>query len=132
MVVSAGFASDDRTRAAEGEKMHKLGNQPKGTVMAQGRASVAEALREEVADPDQVSTRAIDLHANAHDASHFLLVPKVLVIAKDAAEVGRLLRTSSRTGTPLTLRFGGTSLSGQGVTDSVLVDVRRNFRRGRR
>ncbi|MFB2600108.1 FAD-binding and (Fe-S)-binding domain-containing protein [Herbiconiux sp. P17] len=76
-----------------------------------------------------LSTRPIDLHANAHDASHFLLVPEALVIAKDAAEVGRLLRAGARTGTPVTLRSGGTSLSGQGVTDGVLVDVRRNFRR---
>jgi D-lactate dehydrogenase len=76
-----------------------------------------------------LSTRAIDLHANAHDASHFLLIPEALVIAKDAAEVGRLLRAGARTGTPVTLRSGGTSLSGQGVTDGVLVDVRRNFRR---
>ncbi|WP_104176703.1 FAD-binding and (Fe-S)-binding domain-containing protein [Cryobacterium sp. Y50] len=97
--------------------------------MTQGHTSIAEAFRKEVLDPDQVSTRMIDLHANAHDASHFLLVPEAVVIAKDAAEVGRLLRASSRMGTPLTLRSGGTSLSGQGVTGSVLVDVRRNFRR---
>ncbi|WP_440709473.1 FAD-binding and (Fe-S)-binding domain-containing protein [Herbiconiux sp. YIM B11900] len=91
--------------------------------------TVAELFREGVADPARVSTRAIDLHANAHDASHFLLVPEALVIANDAAEVGRLLRTGTRTGTPVTLRSGGTSLSGQAVTDGVLVDVRRNFRR---
>ncbi|WP_368496566.1 FAD-binding and (Fe-S)-binding domain-containing protein [Herbiconiux sp. A18JL235] len=82
-----------------------------------------------LADPARVSTRAIDLHANAHDASHFLLVPEAFVIAKDAAEVGRLLRASAESGTKLTLRSGGTSLSGQGVTDGVLVDVRRHFRR---
>jgi D-lactate dehydrogenase len=91
--------------------------------------TIADRFTAEVADPAQISTRAIDLHANAHDASHFLLVPEALVIAKDAAEVGRLLRAGSRTGTPVTLRSGGTSLSGQGVTDGVLVDVRRNFRR---
>ncbi|TFD52683.1 FAD-binding oxidoreductase [Cryobacterium sp. Hh7] len=77
---------------------------------------------------DRVRTRAIDLHANAHDASHFLLIPEALVIAQDAAEVGRLLSASSRHSVPVTLRSGGTSLSGQGVTDGVLIDVRRNFR----
>jgi len=87
------------------------------------------ALQAAVRDPDRVSTRAIDLHANAHDASHFLLVPEALVIAKDAAEVAGLLKASAVAGLPLTLRSGGTSLSGQGVTDGVLVDVRRNFRR---
>ncbi|MHA7142506.1 FAD-binding and (Fe-S)-binding domain-containing protein [Arthrobacter sp. Sr33] len=89
---------------------------------------VLDALRAAVADPGQVKTRAIDLHANAHDASHFLLIPQAVVVPSDAAEVGALLRASAAQGLPLTLRSGGTSLSGQAVTDSVLVDVRRNFR----
>ncbi|MHA7292537.1 FAD-binding and (Fe-S)-binding domain-containing protein [Arthrobacter sp. HLT1-21] len=87
-----------------------------------------DALRSAVADPAQVKTRAIDLHANAHDASHFLLIPQAVVVPSNAAEVGRLLQASAAQGIPLTLRAGGTSLSGQSVTDSVLVDVRRNFR----
>ncbi|HSO91336.1 MAG TPA: FAD-binding and (Fe-S)-binding domain-containing protein [Arthrobacter sp.] len=86
------------------------------------------ALRSAVQDPAQVKTRAIDLHANAHDASHFLLIPQAVVTAGSAAEVGGLLRASAAQGVPLTFRSGGTSLSGQAVTDGVLVDVRRNFR----
>ncbi|PNH86054.1 FAD-binding and (Fe-S)-binding domain-containing protein [Arthrobacter sp. AFG20] len=85
-------------------------------------------LREAVADPAQVKTRPIDLHANAHDASHFLLIPQAVVMAGNAEEVGRLLRASAAQGVPLTFRSGGTSLSGQAVSDGVLVDVRRNFR----
>ncbi|HEX9086015.1 MAG TPA: FAD-binding and (Fe-S)-binding domain-containing protein [Arthrobacter sp.] len=85
-------------------------------------------LRSAVQDPGQVKTRAIDLHANAHDASHFLLIPQAVVTAGNAAEVGGLLRASAAQGVPLTFRSGGTSLSGQAVTDGVLVDVRRNFR----
>ncbi|MEE2524438.1 FAD-binding and (Fe-S)-binding domain-containing protein [Pseudarthrobacter sp. J75] len=85
-------------------------------------------FRNAVQDPAQVKTRAIDLHANAHDASHFLLVPQAVVTAGSADEVGRLLRASAAQGVPLTLRSGGTSLSGQAVSDGVLVDVRRNFR----
>ena len=85
-------------------------------------------LREAVADPAQVKTRPIDLHANAHDASHFLLIPQAVVTAGNADEVGRLLRASAAQGVPLTFRSGGTSLSGQAVSDGVLVDVRRNFR----
>jgi D-lactate dehydrogenase len=91
--------------------------------------SMAELFSEELDSPhERVSRRAIDLHANAHDASHFLLIPEVHVIAENAAEVGRLLGASARNGVPVTLRSGGTSLSGQGVTGGVLVDVRRNFR----
>jgi D-lactate dehydrogenase len=86
------------------------------------------ALRAAVADPAQVKTRAIDLHANAHDASHFLLIPQAVVVPSSPAEVGRLLQASAAQGVSLTFRSGGTSLSGQAVTDGVLVDVRRNFR----
>ena len=64
----------------------------------------------------------------ASDASHFLLTPCAVVVANDGADVGRLLGTSARLGVPLTLRLGGTSLSGQGVTDGILVDVRARFR----
>jgi D-lactate dehydrogenase len=85
-------------------------------------------FRDAVRDPAQVKTRAIDLHANAHDASHFLLVPQAVVTAGSASEVGALLKASAAQGVPVTFRSGGTSLSGQAVTDGVLVDVRRNFR----
>jgi len=86
------------------------------------------SLRASVADPAQVKTRAIDLHANAHDASHFLLIPQTVVVAGNAREVAALMNVSAAQGVPLTFRSGGTSLSGQAVGDGVLVDVRRNFR----
>ncbi len=46
----------------------------------------------------------------------------------DAREVANLLRLGTRDGLALTFRSGGTSLSGQSVTDGVLVDTRRHFR----
>lgn len=86
-------------------------------------------MRTAVADPARVKTRAIDRHANAHDASHFLLIPQAVVVAENAPEVGRLLAASAAQGVPLTFRSGGTSLSGQALTGGVLVDVRRNFKK---
>jgi len=85
-------------------------------------------LIDAVGDDGRVGTRALDRHAAAHDASHFLLTPRVVVTARDAEEVGRLFTVSARHGVPLTLRSGGTSLSGQAVTDGILVDVRKGFR----
>ncbi len=85
-------------------------------------------LRTCVAGPDQVSDRELDRYARSHDASHFLLRPAAVVVARDAREVGALLAASARQGVPLTFRSGGTSLSGQALTDGVLVDVRRHFR----
>lgn len=90
--------------------------------------ALGTVLRGAVRDPGQVTTRPIDRHAAASDASHFLLVPQAVVVARDAADVGRLMRASAEAGVPLTLRAGGTSLSGQGVSDGVLVDVRQQFR----
>jgi D-lactate dehydrogenase len=101
---------------------------PATTTLPPETPTLFETLIAASGDPAHVLGRAIDRHANAHDASHFLLVPDAVVIADDAAEVGRLLRASSASGIPLTFRSGGTSLSGQGVSASVLVDVRRNFR----
>ncbi len=78
--------------------------------------------------PDAVRTRAIDRLAMAHDASHFARTPRAVVTAGSADDVGRLFRAAERTGVPLTFRSGGTSLSGQGVTDGILVDTRKHFR----
>ncbi|WP_052136974.1 FAD-binding and (Fe-S)-binding domain-containing protein [Arthrobacter sp. PAMC 25486] len=78
--------------------------------------------------PEQTRTGALDRHANAHDASHFLLIPQAVAVPANAAEVGALMRISAARGLPLTLRSGGTSLSGQAVSGGLLVDVRKNFR----
>ncbi|SFH38967.1 D-lactate dehydrogenase [Cryobacterium levicorallinum] len=98
------------------------------TVSSETGTAMFGALRAAVGDPARVKTRALDLHANAHDASHFLLIPQAVVVATDAAEVGALLRAGAAQGVHLTFRSGGTSLSGQAITDGVLVDVRRNFK----
>ena len=91
-------------------------------------AQLVEALRGAVADPDRVRHRALDLAAHANDASHYLLRPQAVVVPADAREVANLLRLGTRDGLALTFRSGGTSLSGQSVTDGVLVDTRRHFR----
>ena len=63
-----------------------------------------------------------------HDASHFALTPTAVVAPADADEIGRLFAVSAAHGVPMTFRSGGTSLSGQAVTDGILVDTRRHFR----
>ncbi|RZT86799.1 D-lactate dehydrogenase [Pseudonocardia sediminis] len=85
-------------------------------------------LRGAVRDPSSLHARATDRLAYAHDASHFALTPRAVVTAADADEVGRLFAASAGSGVPLTFRSGGTSLSGQGGTDGILVDTRRHFR----
>lgn len=55
------------------------------------------------------------------DASFYRLVPQLIVVVEDEDEVRHLLRCCSRLKTPLPFRAAGTSLSGQAVSDSVLV-----------
>ncbi len=75
-----------------------------------------------------VSERSIDRLAYAHDASHYLLVPQSVATPTTTEEIAWLYRDSRERGIPLTFRSGGTSLSGQAVTDGILVDTRTNFR----
>ncbi len=88
-------------------------------------AGVAAAL----ADGARLKTRLIDRTAYASDASHFLLTPQAVAVAADAAEVGCLLRAAAIERMPVTFRSGGTSLSGQGSGDGLMIDVRQRFRR---
>lgn len=78
--------------------------------------------------PDVVTDRATDRFKLAHDASHYLLVPSAVATPRGADDVAALMRAAGELGQPMTFRAGGTSLSGQAVTDEVLVDVRRHFR----
>ncbi|MEU7748269.1 FAD-binding and (Fe-S)-binding domain-containing protein [Nonomuraea sp. NPDC049158] len=78
----------------------------------------------EAAVPGIARTRASDRLGMAHDASHYLLTPQAVLVPESAEQVAALLRT----GLPLTFRSGGTSLSGQGVSEHLLVDTRRHFR----
>ena len=55
------------------------------------------------------------------DASVYRLVPRLVVMADTEREVSAVLRAADRFGIPVTFRAAGTSLSGQAVTDSVLV-----------
>src|SRR5512141_2749411 len=55
------------------------------------------------------------------DASFYRLIPKIVVKARTEDEVVRLLALADRLGLPVTFRAAGTSLSGQSVTDSILV-----------
>ena len=74
-----------------------------------------------------VTGRPLDLLARAHDASHYLLHPQALATPTSVLDVAEVMRACSRIGAPLTFRGGGTSLSGQALTDSVLVDTRTHF-----
>ena len=76
----------------------------------------------------QLSTKAIDRFRTSADASHFLLIPNAVATPSSVEEVAELFAYASKNKTSITFRSGGTSLSGQSVTDGILVDTRKNFR----
>jgi D-lactate dehydrogenase len=55
------------------------------------------------------------------DASFYRLIPKIVALVETEEEVVRLLRITRGHKVPVTFRAAGTSLSGQAVSDSVLV-----------
>lgn len=61
------------------------------------------------------------LLAYGTDASFYRLTPKLVVVVETEAEVQTVLAAAHQLGTPVTFRAAGTSLSGQAVSDSVLV-----------
>jgi D-lactate dehydrogenase len=55
------------------------------------------------------------------DASFYRLIPKIIIKTESRDEVSYILRTADGLKIPVTFRAAGTSLSGQAVTDSILV-----------
>jgi D-lactate dehydrogenase len=89
---------------------------------------VQRALRK-IAGDGQVLTRPIDLAAYACDASMYRLEPQAVVRPQTVDHIRQLFALCRRERIPLTFRAAGTSLSGQAVTDGILVDLARHWRR---
>ena len=81
-------------------------------------------------DPTRILTRPIDRIAFASDASLYRLIPRAVVQPINSEEVRQLFQYSHEKKIPLTFRAAGTSLSGQAITDGILVDIGRHMRAG--
>eukprot|EP00878_Enallax_costatus_P026779 GHUV01028773.1.p1 GENE.GHUV01028773.1~~GHUV01028773.1.p1 ORF type:complete len:210 (+),score=37.41 GHUV01028773.1:292-921(+) len=79
----------------------------------------------------RVYTDPLHLLAYGSDASFYRLLPKAVIKVHNEQEVQQLLQLSQRHKVPVTFRAAGTSLSGQAITDSVIIRVGyvgKNFR----
>src|SRR5690349_7733466 len=92
-------------------------------------STLIQALHDALVDPSRVLTRSIDRVAYASDASFYRLVPQAVVQPRPEDEIRRLFAVSHSHRIPLTFRAAGTSLSGQAVTDGILVDVSKHWSR---
>ncbi len=61
------------------------------------------------------------------DASFYRMTPKIVIRARDEGEVSRIVAAASAKGLPFTFRAAGTSLSGQSVSDSILIVAGKNW-----
>src|SRR5512142_1784175 len=86
-----------------------------------------KSLLAAITEDARVLTRPIDLIAYASDASFYRLIPKAVVLTRTVEEIQKLFEFSHKQRLPLTFRAAGTSLSGQAVTDGILVDVSRHW-----
>ena len=66
-------------------------------------------------------TDASRLLAFGTDASFYRLIPQLVILTESEQEVQLIITESARYKVPVTFRAAGTSLSGQAITDSVLV-----------
>lgn len=73
--------------------------------------------------PERVKTRYIDRVSYGADAGFYFLLPQAVVKPVSEEEVVRLFAFSHQHAVPLVFRTGGTSLSGQSITDGILVDL---------
>ncbi|HSB60068.1 MAG TPA: FAD-binding and (Fe-S)-binding domain-containing protein, partial [Vicinamibacteria bacterium] len=79
-------------------------------------------------EPARVLHRPIDRLARSADASIYRLVPEAVVRPRGLAEVRALLAYARRHRRHLTFRAAGTSLSGQAVSDDLLVELAPHWR----
>jgi len=72
-------------------------------------------------DPKRILTNPLQTLAYGTDASFYRLIPKIVILAHNEAEVVEIIKQAKKLDIALTFRAAGTSLSGQAITDSVLV-----------
>ena len=77
----------------------------------------------------RIRARYIDRVSFASDAGFYYLLPKAVVQPMNEEEIVALFRFSKANKIPLVFRGGGSSLSGQSITDGILVDLSQHWNR---
>ena len=86
-----------------------------------------DKLLEEILPANRIKCRLIDIAAFASDAGFYYLRPKAVVVPNTEEEIKALFRFSQTHTIPLTFRAAGTSLSGQAISDGILVDLSKSW-----
>ncbi|MDB5209804.1 MAG: hypothetical protein JWQ30_631, partial [Sediminibacterium sp.] len=89
---------------------------------------VAAELRKHFA-PDKLKLSLTDRYAFAGDAGFYYLLPRAVIQPDSEEDIEQLFLFAKEFNVPLTFRTAGTSLSGQSITDGILVDLSKHWRR---
>jgi len=81
-----------------------------------------------IIDPARVLMGPLERIAFSSDASFYRLIPEAVIQPNSIAEIQALFRFSQEKQVPITFRAAGTSLSGQAITDGILVDLSKHWR----
>jgi D-lactate dehydrogenase len=79
--------------------------------------------------PERIKTRYIDRVSYGADAGFYFLLPKAIVKPVSEEEITNIFKFSLQHNIPVVFRAGGTSLSGQSITDGILVDISKYWNR---
>ncbi|NIC06906.1 FAD-binding and (Fe-S)-binding domain-containing protein [Billgrantia bachuensis] len=82
----------------------------------------------EIMDVERLIDDPLRTLAYGTDASFYRLIPRLVVRPVNEDELMAVLAGCRKRGLPVTFRAAGTSLSGQAVTDSVLIQLREGWR----
>lgn len=74
-----------------------------------------------IIDSKRILTNEVYTLAWGTDAGFYRLIPKIVVKAANEAQVSMMLKEAHSLGLPVTFRAAGTSLSGQAISDSILI-----------
>lgn len=77
---------------------------------------------------EKLKLSLIDRYAFAGDAGFYYLLPSAIVQPTTVDDIKRLFLLANSNQVPMTFRTAGTSLSGQSITDGILVDLARNWK----
>lgn len=89
---------------------------------------IGKALRSCLTE-HKIKDALVDRYGYAGDAGFYYLLPQAVVQPDCEEDIRILFRFSREHGIPLTFRAGGTSLSGQSITDGILVDISKHWKR---
>ena len=80
-------------------------------------------VSQEMHDDKATSTEPVIRYTWGTDAGFYRLIPQVVAFPKNENELATLVKHAREMKLPVTFRAAGTSLSGQAITDSILIVI---------